>query len=218
MTTEERNPADAFAFSDPLELEGVSLVSSGPPWDSFDSYCEEWLDSEETLEEVRPGPVWCSPDTATVGQGGRHELSSLGSVTSSNTMEQQLPSQDDSYDQINTEDVPLLSEFKTLDKWEPSEFIIFDDEIETKPSTVDESGDIISSQCSRVEVPVSKIMRVDLENIAHHQLWGQKVRKSWRHLILTGATVLPIVRWHVVCTGNYLFHFPGQQVFFRPGI
>jgi hypothetical protein len=87
-------------------------------------------------------------------------------------------------ERLGNEAVPVLLE----SKWEAPELIVFDeyDEEEHKEQlaliSLDEKSPDANSGWK-----FKKRLRVELENIAQDPFWGPKVRKSWRHLIITGA-------------------------------
>ena len=58
----------------------------------------------------------------------------------------------------------------------------------------EESGDeAMEAPSSESRVKRRRMMRVELENVSHSQLWGHIVRKNWRHLILAGRFVVIFV-------------------------
>jgi hypothetical protein len=172
---------DTFAYVGTLKVSGLP-DSATQTWDCLDSL-EEWLNSEETLEETQFAPLLPRPNTATEAKATRQELSNLSSAGSTTRQSGPLRRQSSELQMAES----CISKSEISQEGAISEVIIIEDDDDQEAVILDTSNED-SSHMSSCEWSVSSAVKVELENIAQNPRWGQKVRKSWRHLILSGSS------------------------------
>jgi hypothetical protein len=148
----------------------AGLPESAQTWDCLDSL-QEWLNAEEeTLIEVQTdGPL--------LGTGGGQEkpASSFSWTNGTNAWQQSAPLESDEVVRCDSPELTIFDDMKENMALLPVPVL----------ATPYENGCNAISSSSQWRV--SKAVSVDLENIAQSEEWGRKVRKCWRHLIITGG-------------------------------